>query len=95
MWAERERSGKRNEAGRKVRWGVEKNERSETERGAGGRGAGTEQWAEITEISINAERQKRPRSAPLKCAGRKMWPASDNITGFISMCYAYSDNSAR
>ena len=72
MWAERERSGKRSGA-----WAERKRERSvETgaglaenhwagaERGAGGRGAGTERGAGVAEISLSADRLfRRSRSA--------------------------------
>ena len=39
------------------------------ERGAGGRVAGAEWWAEITEMDFNAERQKQP--APLQCSAQE------------------------
>ena len=55
-WAER----KTERNGPKIGW-------SGAERGAGGRGAGTERWARVTEIGWSAERlfaARRSRSAP-------------------------------
>jgi len=80
VWVE----GNQNRAGQKLTWaelwaGVKKR----VKRGAGGRRAGAEWWAEITEISFNTEQQNSPlRSTPMLCTEviesvlRKSQPAS-------------------
>jgi len=91
--------GNRNGAVQKFTWAerweeVEKIERSRAERGAGGRGAGAERWAKITEMGTRSG--KTARSAPLQCSAQEKssqwW---DNSVLYIRFNHLFAQSAIR